>query len=229
MKAHQGFYIVFEGIHGTGKTTQSKRLVEFLKNRFPKRNVVWTREPGGSEIAEAIRKLVQATAFTEEMDPICEAYLYAASRAQTIRNVVRPVLKDNGIVVQDNSFLTSLAYQGGFRRLGIKKILTINEIALDGLWPDMVIYLNLDMRIAAQRKSDTHGDKMEMLVKKYDEIVFSYRRASRLKELKNKWVTIKAGGEIEEVFYKIFKTIVHGGAKTETAKRTAEQPLVSFL
>jgi len=97
MKTQHGFYIIFEGCHGTGKTTQSKKLFEFLKKKFPHKEIIWTREPGGGEITESIRKLVQGTKFSEEMDPHCEAYLYAASRAQSLRRIVKPVLEKNGI------------------------------------------------------------------------------------------------------------------------------------
>lgn len=204
----KGFYIIFEGCHGTGKTTQSKKLVEFLKTKFPNREIVWTREPGGSEIADAIRKLVQGTTFTEEVDPICEAYLYAASRAQTLRRVVQPVIEKNGIVVQDNSFLTSIAYQGGFRELGIEKILAINETALNKFYPDLVIYLDLDPDVAAQRKFDSQGDRLETLVKKYDKVVAAYKKASRLPDLKKRWINVNADGNIEDVFNKILKRII---------------------
>ena len=95
MKA--GIYIVFEGIVGSGKTTHSKLLVERLKKDFPKREVVWTREPGGSEIAGAIRKIIQSNEFEEDIDSVAETYLFAAARAQTLRKVVGPVLKRGGI------------------------------------------------------------------------------------------------------------------------------------
>lgn len=85
-------YIVFEGIVGCGKTTQSRILAEKL-------GAVWTKEPGGSEVADAIRKVVQGTKFDEEMDPVCEQYLYAASRAQSLRSVVKPLLDKGKIVV----------------------------------------------------------------------------------------------------------------------------------
>ena len=84
-------YIAFEGIVGTGKSTQSKKLYDFLKEQYPSKEVIWTREPGGTEIAQKIRECVQGTEYGEEMGPVCEAYLYAASRAQALRTVVKPV------------------------------------------------------------------------------------------------------------------------------------------
>lgn len=85
-------YIVFEGTVGTGKSTQSKILVEKLQAQYPDREMIRVREPGKTPIAEAIRTLVQGTEFSEDMDPICEAYLYSAARAQLINTVVVPAL-----------------------------------------------------------------------------------------------------------------------------------------
>ena len=107
----KGKYIVFEGIVGTGKTTQSKKLYQYFKKQYPRKKIIWTYEPGDSEIANEIRKIVQGTNFNEKMDSICEAYLYASSRAQTLRTIIKPVLEKNGIVIADRSFITSLAFQ----------------------------------------------------------------------------------------------------------------------
>ncbi|MEI7477210.1 MAG: hypothetical protein WCJ81_01350 [bacterium] len=83
-------YIVLEGIVGTGKSTQAKRLVAYFKERYPDREVIHVREPGSTPIAEDIRHLAQGKEFAETMDPICEAYLYAAARAQLLYTVVKP-------------------------------------------------------------------------------------------------------------------------------------------
>lgn len=204
----KGFYVIFEGCHGTGKTTQSKRLVEFLKKRFPNKEVIWTREPGGSEIAETIRKLVQGSGFSEEMDPYCEAYLYAASRAQTLRKVVAPVLDKGGIVIQDNSFITGLAYQAFARGLGIEIFMTINKIALNNFLPDIVIHLNLSLQTATTRAFDKDGDKFERLGIEFDKKVEAgYKKASKLPMFKGKWLNINAEGDINDVFFKILRRI----------------------
>jgi len=163
----KGLYIVFEGVVGSGKTTQSKLLLEKLKEKFPKREIIWTREPGGSEIADAIRKVVQGEKFSEEMNPICEQYLYAASRAQTIRQIIKPVLDVGGIVLSDRSFFTSIAYQGFGRGLVFSKVLEINRMALDGVWPDHVIFIDVDIDSALGRSSDKEGDKFESMDKDF--------------------------------------------------------------
>lgn len=104
-------YLVFEGIVGSGKSTQSKRLVEYLRQKYPEREVLHVREPGSTPIAEDIRHLAQGKEWDEVMDPLTNAYLYAAARAQTLRTVVTPALRNGKIVVSDRSFLSSLAYQ----------------------------------------------------------------------------------------------------------------------
>ena len=112
-----GCYIVFEGVVGSGKTTQSKRLVEVLRSRFPEREIIWTREPGGDDIAEAIRALAQGAAYAKNMDPICEAYLFAAARAQSLRTVVKPAVDRGALVIADRNFISSVAFQGFGRGL----------------------------------------------------------------------------------------------------------------
>ncbi|MFA5946014.1 MAG: dTMP kinase [Patescibacteria group bacterium] len=201
-------YIVFEGLLGTGKTTQSKALVESLKARFPERKVIWTREPGGSDIAEAIRLLVQATPFNEEMDPICEAYLYASARAQSLRRVVKPVLNAGGIVISDRSFCTSVAWQGFGRGLGLETVLGINAKAIEGLLPDLVIQLELDPAMALARTSDARGDKFETQPLDFHErCAEGYKALARHPLLKDRWRVIDASGTTEQVQQTILETL----------------------
>lgn len=200
--------IIFEGVVGSGKTTQSKKLVDYLKQRFPKKTVIWTREPGGCEIAEAIRKVVQATKFEEEMEPICEAYLYAAARAQSLRSVVKPVLDEGGIVVMDRSFITSLSFQGFGRGLGLDTVLTINETAIKGFKPNLVIYLKTGLKHAVERSFDKSGDKFESLdLSFFEKAEKGYLKIARHPLLKNQWVEIDGHGTISEVFERILYNI----------------------
>ena len=200
-------YILLEGVVGTGKTTQANKLFKFLKEKYPNKEVILTREPGGTEIAESIRKLVQGTEFTEEMDPICEAYLYASARAQSLRKVVRPVLEKKGIVIADRSFLSSLAYQGYAKDLGINKVLEINKSAISGFQPDFILFLQLDPEIGLSRTFDKEGDKHEKQgVEFFRKIEKGYFELSKM--YPEKWKTIDASGTQEEVFSKIKKEIM---------------------
>ncbi len=104
-------YIVLEGIVGSGKTTQVKRLVEYFRSQG--KSVVHVREPGTTPIAEDIRYLAQSKEWTDEkMHPLANAYLYAAARAQTVHTVVYPALERGDIVISDRCFLSSCAIQG---------------------------------------------------------------------------------------------------------------------
>lgn len=193
-------YIVFEGIVGTGKTTQSKLFVEYLSEKFPNKEVVWTREPGGSEIADEIRRVVQATPFKEPMEPICEAYLYAASRAQTLRSVVKPEIEKGNIVVSDRNFLTSLSFQAFGRGLGLDKVWNINKIAVEEMIPDMIIFLDLNVETAISRTQDADGDKFEKLGRNFFEKARGgYLKAGKSNMLKNSFVVIDASSSIEEI------------------------------
>ncbi len=198
-------YIVFEGLLGSGKTTQSTRLVDELKKRYPGREVLWTREPGGSAIAEAIRLLAQATPFEEVMDPVCEAYLYASARAQSLRAVVAPVLAHGGIVVADRSFATSIAWQGFGRGLGLEKILEINRPAIEGLIPDMFLELRVDPSISLKRTFDAPGDKFETMPADFHaRCAEGYKTLAEHPLFKDKWEVVDATGTAEEVYQRIF-------------------------
>lgn len=203
-----GRYIVFEGVVGTGKTTQSKRLVEHLKHISPEHEILWTREPGGSEIAEAIRTLVQATPFNEAMDPICEAYLYAAARAQSLRSVVAPLRARGGTLISDRSFCTSVAWQGFGRELGLEKILTINATAIENFLPDLIIELDLDPAVGLKRTFDAKGDKFEaMPTAFFDRCIAGYRALADHKLLRDRWHRVDASGTQDEVFNRILNIV----------------------
>ncbi|KKS33018.1 MAG: Thymidylate kinase [Candidatus Amesbacteria bacterium GW2011_GWA2_42_12] len=197
-------YIAFEGIVGCGKTTQSQILAEKL-------GAVWTKEPGGDEISDAIRKVVQGTVYAEEMDPVCEQYLYAASRAQILRKVIKPVLDKRGIVVADRSVFTSMTYQGFGRNLGIERVLKINKEAVGDVWPDLVIWLDTDLDTALARTRDASGDKFESMDKSFFEKVREgyVEVTKRFPKLVKK---VDGNGSIEVVEKRIWKVVQQSSA-----------------
>jgi dTMP kinase len=146
-------YIVLEGIVGSGKTTQVRKLVEYF--RQSEKIVTQVREPGSSPIAEDIRHLAQAKSWADEtMHPLTNAYLYAAARAQTLETIVRPALGRGDIVISDRSWLSSCAIQGEAQGLGIERILEINLPIVSGILPDLIIYLDADIDLALARTFD---------------------------------------------------------------------------
>lgn len=201
-------YIVFEGNHGSGKSTQAQKLASLLQEKCPKREVVLTFEPGGTEVANTIRKCVQATKYTEKVEGITEAYLYAASRAQSLRSLVQPCLKKNGIVISDRSVISSLAIQGVARGLGLQTILQINQHAIADLLPDLIIYLHLNYHQSVRRTFDAEGDRLEKETESFFELVEKgYQEVSRLPLFKDKWLTLDATGNVNEVFTRIKETV----------------------
>jgi dTMP kinase len=201
-------YIVFEGPWGSGKSTQAKKLAEYLKEKFPYRKVVTTREPGGTEIAETIRKVVQGTKFEEEMEPIVDIYLYAAARAQSLRKIVLPALEKNYFVVADRSFISSLAINGYAHGFGIQEVLEINKHAVKGCIPDLIIYLDVALKSSKKRTFDSDGDKFENAgVRLLQKAILGYKEIRNHKLFKKKWVKIKASGTIDQVHNRILKEI----------------------
>lgn len=201
-------YIVFEGIVGSGKSTQSKKLVEYLRAKYPDREVIHTREPGGTPIAEDIRTLAQVKEWDEPMHPVCNAYLYAASRAQSLHSLVGPALEAGKIVVADRSFITSLAYQGEAQGLGFEKVLAINSEAVKDTVPDKVIYMDIPVEISLSRTFDAVGDKWEKMGKDFfEKIVTGYHKASHLDMFAGKWGSIDAIGSQDEVFARILEFV----------------------
>ena len=149
-------FVTFEGIDGSGKSTQAELLVEALRSEG--RNVVATREPGGTEVGERIRELLLDQAA--EISPWTEAALFAAARAQLVEQVVYPALREHADVVCDRYIDSSLAYQGLARGLGVERVLELNLEATRGLLPDRTFLVVLDPE-EAMRRADGDRDRIE--------------------------------------------------------------------
>jgi dTMP kinase len=147
-------FVTFEGADGSGKSTQAELLRAALAAEG--RDVVLTREPGGTDLGERIRALVLDG---PEMTPWAEAALFAASRAQHVEQVIRPALERGADVVCDRYVDSSLAYQGIGRGLGVDEVLELNLRATRGLLPDTTVLLLLDTRTAAARAGES--DRLE--------------------------------------------------------------------
>ena len=146
-----GLFIAFEGVEGSGKSTQVSKLVETLTKEG--HDVVVTREPGGPPVAERIRDVL-LDPNSGGMDPRTEALLYAAARAEHVRLVVAPALEAGKTVVCDRFIDSSLAYQGFARELGEGDVLEINRWAVEGMLPDVVVLLDLDADEGLRRVRD---------------------------------------------------------------------------
>lgn len=145
----KGFFISFEGPDGAGKSTV---LAEVLKQIGPKLKTQYlvTREPGGSKIAEKIRKII-LDPENVKMSDRTEALLYAAARSQHVEEIIKPALDEGKLVISDRFVDSSLAYQGAGRDLGIKEVKEINNFATGGLEPDLTLFFDLDPKIGLAR------------------------------------------------------------------------------
>lgn len=149
----RGTYVAFEGLEGCGKSTHVARLAERL-------GAVATREPGGTPVGAALRAAMLDPTNTS-LSPRAEALLMAADRAQHVAEVVRPALDAGRHVVSDRSVYSSLAYQGHGRRLGEDAVRRINDWALDGTWPDLVVLIDVPLDVLAERMKKRELDRFE--------------------------------------------------------------------
>lgn len=163
---HAGLFITFEGIDGVGKTTQAQRLKRYLESRG--REVVMTREPGGTALGAAIRTLLLSNAQdAAAVSPRAEALLYAADRAENNAERVRPALERGAVVISDRYIDSSIAYQAGGRELSGEEITELSEWATSNLWPARTYLLDMDpgsahARVTHDRAKRGHGpDRLE--------------------------------------------------------------------
>ena len=148
-----GKYIAFEGLEGCGKSTHVKRLATRL-------NAVMTREPGGTVVGSMLRNILIDPANTN-LSPRAEALLMASDRAQHIAELISPALASGQHVVTDRSVYSSLAYQGYGREQDLAELKRINDWAIGGLWPELVIYMEVPTAILIERLKKRELDRFE--------------------------------------------------------------------
>ena len=194
-----GIFISFEGPDGAGKTTALNELMPLLKAKTTK-EVVLSREPGGSVIAEKIRKII-LDIHDEEMDPRTEALLYAAARRQHLVDAILPALKDDKVMLSDRFVDSSIAYQGGGRQIGTKEVGEINDFAIDGHLPDLTIYFDVTPEVGLNRIRKDHEGEMDRLEKEalsfHQRVYDSYMDI--VKENPDRIKTIDASQPLEKV------------------------------
>jgi dTMP kinase len=184
-------FVSFEGIDGSGKTTQAKLLARELGDQ-----TVTVREPGGTAAGERIRELLKDPAI--DLDPLAELLLFCAARAELVRQVVMPARERGGDLVCDRVSDSSVAYQGAARGLGVERVEEICDLATGGVWPDLTLLLRIDPDHAARRIRRRKADRFEeegielqrRVAKGYDEV--ARRHPDRVR-------VIDADGEAEAV------------------------------
>ncbi len=158
----KGLFITFEGIEGSGKSTQIKALAQWLTSRKNGRNVLLTREPGGTPLADKIRKTLLDT-DSQGITSDKELFLYEVARRDHVLEVIRPALARGEIVLCDRFTDATLAYQGYGRGLSLKKIGLLNQAATGGLKPDLTLLLDVpvDTGLNRARKRSKKLDRID--------------------------------------------------------------------
>ncbi len=201
-------FITIEGCDGVGKTYQTNLLKQYCIETGA--NVVFTREPGGSDIAEQIRRII-LDAKNSEMDDMCEAFLYAASRIQHLHDIVKPALEQGKVVFCDRFVHSSYVYQGLGRGLGLQKIVELNQIAVGDYMPEFTVFLDLSPEKAFERKGGADKtDRLEAVEYGFHEKVYNgYKQL--IAEDPQRFVVIDASGTKEQTQQKLRQALREKG------------------
>ena len=183
-------YIVFEGAEACGKSTQAALLAKRL-------DAVLTRETGGTAVGARLREILHDNEVTD-LTPRAEALMTAADRAQHIAEIVRPALDAGRHVVSDRSLYSTLAYQGYGRELNVDEVTAINSWAIDGTWPQLVIFLEAADELIEQRLADRHLDRFEAAGDAFHRRVIEGFRVMAAGD-PDRWIVIDGNGAIDEV------------------------------
>ena len=191
-------FITIEGPEGSGKSSVTRKVAERLEKEGY--DIVFTREPGCTDISEQIRNIILDKSNTK-MDPMTEAMLYAASRRQHLVEKVWPLSKEGKIVISDRYLDSSLAYQGGARGLGIDNILQLNNFATEGSFPDLTLLFDIDPRIGLKRIAANANREVNRLDLEKIEFHDSVRKTflSLANRFKDRYVIIDASKPFDEV------------------------------
>ena len=202
-------FITIEGCDGVGKTYQTRMLRQYCEENGID-NIVFTREPGGSDIAEQIRKII-LDANNSQMDDMCEAFLYAASRIQHLHDIVKPALEAGKVVFCDRFVHSSYVYQGLGRGLGLDKIVSLNELAVGEYMPEFTIFLDLSPEQAFLRKGGADKtDRMEAVnFAFHTEVYNGYKRL--IAENPDMFEVIDASGTKQETQQKLREILIARG------------------
>lgn len=191
-------YIALEGAEACGKSTQSRLLADDL-------GAVLTRETGGTAIGQRLRAILHDTSV-DDLDDRAEALIAAADRAQHVARVVRPALDDGHDVVSDRSVYSTLAYQGFGRGLDVADLRTINDWAVGGTWPDLVIWLRVPDRVASERMRHRVLDRFERAGADFHRRVLD-GFATMANDEPSRWVIVDSDGPVAEVADRV-RTVV---------------------
>lgn len=206
-----GVFITFEGSEGCGKSTQITRLAELFQKSHgasSPREVLLLREPGGTGVGEQIRSILQYAPESVAMAPETELLLFAASRAQLVREIIRPALSRGAIVLCDRFFDSTTVYQGVARALNQEEVTWMNQFATGRTLPNITILLDLEVAIGRKRMASRNANSSTMpdRIEQESEVFFEAIRRGYLnlaEQEPDRIIVIDASGSADEVTEKI--------------------------
>ncbi len=200
----KGKFITVEGTDGSGKSTQIELMMRYLEEKGA--DIVFTREPGGTEISEKIRKII-LDINNKKMTGTTEALLYAAARSQHVEEKIIPALEDGKIVICDRFVDSSIAYQGAARNLGIDSIMQMNSFALHGIMPDMTLFFDLAPEKGILRKKNERAlDRLEAEKLDFHKRVYEGYKMM-CESYPDRIVAINADRRVEDVYEDVKRAI----------------------
>lgn len=193
--AKKGVFLVFEGIDGSGKTTQLRRTKEYLEAEGF--SVVMTREPGGTAIGEKIRSLL-LDPENKAMDDRCELLLYGAARAQHLSEVISPALKEGKAVLCDRFSLSTVAYQGYGRHMDFERLDAVDFVAAQGAKPDLTLVIDVPAEIGASRVAESRREPKDRLEQEQRDFFLRVRNGFLAEAKKDASIVVIDGAQCEE-------------------------------
>ena len=216
-----GYFITIEGGEGSGKTSVLNRVIELLNNDGYT-NIVTSREPGGIKIATQIREVLLDKSNTS-MDALTETFLFAASRRQHIVEKVLPNRDNGAIFICDRFIDSSYVYQGIAGKVGLERVIEINEIAIEGCKPNLTILFDLDPRIGLERinkNKDREVNRLDLAsLEFHDKVREGYNKIANM--FKDRIVVVDASKSFEEVVSDVY-TIIKNKLEEEKYERVSK-------
>lgn len=201
-------FITFEGIDASGKTTFINQLKSFIEKNLNPNNFVFTREPGGFQLKEC--EQIRAILLNKEndVDNMSEMLLYLTSRKMHVEKLIKPALANNKIVFSDRFFDSSVAYQGGARKLGVDFVEQLNLKVIDNLMPNFTFYFRIDFDTSMKRlkaRSD-NPDRLEKESKEFfEDVINTYDYLAQ--KYPDRYIVIDASKSIEKIYEEVFEKL----------------------
>ncbi|RMG43895.1 MAG: dTMP kinase [Candidatus Dadabacteria bacterium] len=211
-------FLALEGVNGAGKSTLLSKLSSYLSNTYEH---ILTREPGGTAFGEHIRKVLLETAGSERL-PLSEVFLFAADRSHHVATKIRPALDQGKLVLTDRFLYSTVAFQGYGRGLDLDQVKLINDIAVQGCYPDIIILLDLDPEEGLRRNSNPTKNVVDSF--EAEDIEFHRRLRHGFLEIAENYnepfFVIDAAQPADEIFNQVLPLINHWLECVQTANRT---------